>query len=89
MQQAHYSEVILLLLVEKHDWQPASPGSVQKEIGNTRKIVFATFCDRGRYLALQFGFDDPFDIDCRGINPPDAAADFDAKTLKWATEAKI
>ena len=90
----HYSAQILDALVNYYGWKHSTKGlSVSKNLGGVQYkgqlnptgvlLVTASFDSSGRYLTLQHGFDDAFDLDCRGLEIKAAAKLFDAKTTAW------
>ena len=92
----HYSEEILELLVSDYGWVWGSNDHISavKDVGggtvggqlnpNGARKVYASFDETGRYLKLQHGFDDIFDLDCRGHSVEDAAKLFSNNTNNWA-----
>lgn len=93
----HYSEVIKDELVSSYGWKRTSTGSLSKDMGGAdaggefnkegKRIVSASFDDTDRYLTLQFGFETVFDMDCRDLDPKEAAATFNARVAEWADNA--
>jgi hypothetical protein len=87
----HYSEQIIDELVNSYGWDYNSDsGFITKTlIDNNGKggqlnpegivNVNANFCDRGRYLQLNKGFDVEFDMDCRDREVKQAAKEFNDK----------
>ena len=92
----HYSEVIIDILVKDYGWEYSKQHktTIQKDVGGGdtegslnptgSHIVFATFEGKARYLVLYSGWNEIFDLDCRDLVLYDAAKEFDAKTLAWA-----
>lgn len=90
--EPHYSEKILAELMASHGWTRAASG-VQKTLAGDAvggmlnpdggRIVYGAFDSRGRYLTLQAGFEDIFDIDCRDRDVKQVAAEFDQRVSDW------
>lgn len=92
----HYSQVILNNLVESFGWTVASPGqSVKKDVGGgevggelnptgSREVYGSFDAPRNRYLALQVGFDEIFNIDCRDRDTKEVSEEFDSRVHEWA-----
>lgn len=96
----HYSEQVLNDLVANYGWNnSAANGFISKNIaGNATggelnpsgdKIVYGAFDEKGRYLALQVGEDDIFDIDCRDSSVKDSAKEFNDKVNEWVISQHI
>lgn len=92
--EKHYSEQILDELVANYGWDSGAGGFISKNIGgsadggalnpNGDRIVGGSFDDSGRYLSLQVGMDNIFDIDCRDLGIEGAAKEFNDKVNEWA-----
>jgi hypothetical protein len=92
--EPHYSEQIIDELAATFGWQKKSQSSAEKDIGGGAtggelnpegsRIVHAVFDETGRYLALQVGFENIFDMDCRDKDIKAAAKEFDDKVNAWA-----
>jgi len=93
----HYSEQILAELKESYGWAAEEGSKSLKKIygGGVKggelnpsgsREFFATFDERARYLTLQHGFKDIFDIDCRDRNPKEVAKEFNDKADAYAAE---
>lgn len=92
----HYSQVILNNLVESFGWAVASPGqSVKKDVGGgevggelnptgSREVYGSFDAPRNRYLALQVGFDEIFNIDCRDRDTKEVSEEFNSRVHEWA-----
>jgi hypothetical protein len=96
----HYSEQIIDELALNYGWKKLTPLMAEKNIGgNTtggtlnksgNKIVYATFdVERNRYLALVSGWDNIFDIDCRGLDVYEVAKEFNEKVDIWNGKGRL
>lgn len=92
----HYSQIILSNLVESFGWEVSNSGvSVKKDVGGGAvggelnptgsRVVYGVFdAPRNRYLALQVGMDEIFNIDCRDRETKEVAEEFDSRVRDWA-----
>lgn len=95
-QEPHYSDVIMSDLITLYGWFKAGFGDgVEKRVyggdsGGVNpdgvRIVAGKFDATGRYLAMLFGGEQVFDMDCRDLSTDDASRTFDARVMKWADE---
>jgi len=97
----HYSQIILNNLVESFGWEVSNPGvSVKKDVGGGTvggelnptgsRVVYGVFdAPRNRYLALQVGMDEIFNIDCRDRNTKEVAEEFDSRVRDWADSTAV
>jgi hypothetical protein len=96
--EKHYSEQIIDILASDYGWENTSTenrSSAQKDVGGGAtggelnpegaRIVHAVFDESGRYLTLQVGFDNIFDMDLRDKDIKTSAKEFDDKVNEWAT----
>ena len=97
--EQHYSEKIIAQLIAAHGWTKAdTTTSAKKEfaglgeaglLSDGGRIIYATFIgDAKRYLSLQVGYGDIFDMDMRPYGSDDesiadGAKEFNAKVEEW------
>ena len=96
--EQHYSEKIIAQLIAAHGWtKAATTTSAKKEFAGLEpsglmsdgaRIVYASFNEAQRYLSLQLGYDDIFDMDMRPYGSDDesiadGAKEFNAKVEEW------
>lgn len=91
----HKSDQVIQLLVSQHGWEGVNgTESAKKNVGGATaggelnpdgdRWVTASFDERRRYLVLQSGWTDIFDIDIRDVPADQVAADFNSRTMEWA-----
>lgn len=88
----HYSERIIDQLMGAHHWMPGAHGSAVKKAElhtsgvNTpspSRVLAAAFDDRGRYLRLEVGNREIFDIDARERDIAGVALEFEMRAAAW------
>lgn len=99
----HYSEKIIAQLIAAHGWTKTdTTNSAEKEfaglgeaglLSDGGRIVYATFDEAQRYLRLQLGFEDVFDMDMRPYGGDDesiadGAKEFNAKVEAWVLDKR-